>query len=248
MFRKSVHQIFAFTLIIASLNIFCMEQAVRYTPENTKFAFDFHDVVAKAHPYRVINGLFNWNMIPELNWNLPYNTAHFLYHLPGVIAGTAQLAYNRSTGEQYYDLFQRNGLERIALAVRAIANDLDVINGTIKIINELKDKGYQVDMASDIGASFLQYLETQKKFIDILSLFNNKKSVDYIHTPNPAHKPDKQFFIDYQNAYNKAHMNIIFIDDKQKNVDASEATGMIGIQFQNPEQLRNELVKRGILD
>lgn len=248
MFRKSVHQFFTFTLLISSLNAFCMEQATRYTPENTKFAFDFHDVVAKAHPNRVINGLFNWNMIPELNWNLPYDTAHFLYHFPWVAYGTAQLVYNKGTGEQYYDLFKRNGLERIALAVRTIANDLDVINGTIAIINELKDKGYQVDMASDIGTSFLHYLETQKKFTDILSLFNNKKSVDYINTANPAHKPNKQFFIEYQNAYNPARMNIIFIDDKQKNVDASETIGMIGIQFQNPEQLRNELVKRGILD
>ena len=86
------------------------------------------------------------------------------------------------------------------------------------------------------------------KIYDVLGLFNNKKSVDYIHTLNPAHKPDKQFFIDYQNAYNAAHMNVIFIDDKLKNVEASEQIGMIGIQFQNPEQLRSELVKCGILE
>lgn len=247
MLRKSVHQFFAFTLIATSANAFCMETSTRYTPENTKFAFDFHDVVAKAHPNRVINGLLNWNTVPELNWNLPYNTAQFLYRFPWIAYGTAQLVYNKGTGEQYYDLFKRNGLDRIALTVRAIANDLDVINGTVAIIKELKDKGYQVDMASDIGTSFLDYLEKQQKFANILNLFTDKKSVDYIHTPKQAHKPNKQFFIDYQNNYNAAHMNIIFIDDKQKNVSASEQTGMIGIQFQNPEQLRNELVKRGIL-
>ncbi len=247
MFRKSLYQFFAFTLILASINAFCMEQSTRYTPENTKFAFDFHDVVAKAHPNRVINGLFNWDMVPEVNWNLPYNTAQFLYYFPSVTYGTAQLIYNKGTGEQYYDLFKRNRLDRIALAVRAIANDLDVINGTVSIIEELRNKGYQVDMASDIGTSFLRHLETQSKFTNILNLFTDKKSVDYINTPNPIHKPDKQFFIDYQNAHNANHMNIIFIDDKQKNVSASEQTGMIGIHFQNPEQLRHELVKHGIL-
>ena len=127
----------------------------KFNPQNTKFAFDFHDVVVKAHPYRIINGLVNWNMVPELSWDLPYNAARMRYNFPWVAYGTAQLMYTKSTGEQYYDLFQRNGFDRIARAIITIANDLDVINGTIKIINELKDKGYQVDMASDIGQSFL---------------------------------------------------------------------------------------------
>lgn len=248
MLKKYLHQFFAIILFFGVLNALCMEQQPRYTPENTKFAFDFHDVVVKSHPNRVINGLFNWNMVPELNWDLPYDTAQFLYHLPWVAYGTAQLVYNKGTGEQYYDLYKRNHFDRIALAVRTIANDLDVINGTIAIIKELKDKGYQVDMASDIGTSFLADLESKAKFISVLDLFNYKKSVDYLSTPNPVHKPNKQFFIDYQNAYNPNKLNVIFIDDKLKNVTASESANMIGIQFQNPKQLRNELVKYGILE
>jgi FMN phosphatase YigB (HAD superfamily) len=247
MFKKYAHKFFAIILFLGVINALCMEQQPRYTPKNTKFAFDFHDVVAKAHPNRVINGLFNWNMVPELNWNLPYNTAQFLYNFPWVAYGTAQLIYNKGTGEQYYDLYKQNGFDRIALAVRSIANDLDIINGTIAIINELKDKGYQVDMASDIGTSFLADLASKEKFISVLDLFNYKKSVDYLSTPNPVHKPQKQYFLDYQDTYNPAHMKIIFIDDKLKNVSASETTGMIGIQFKTPEQLRSELVKYGIL-
>lgn len=247
MLKQSLYKFFIVTLFIASVSALCMEQPPRYTPQNTKFAFDFHDVVAKAHPNRVLNGLFNWNMVPELNWNLPYNTAVCLYNFPWVAYGTMHLVYSRSTGEQYYDLYKRNGYDRIALAVRTIANDLDAINGTIAIIKELKEKGYQVDMASDIGTSFLINLESQVKFTSILSLFTDKKSVDYINTPKPIHKPNKQFFIDYQNRYNTKHMKIIFIDDKQKNVSASEQVDMIGIHFQNPEQLRNELIQRGIL-
>jgi len=225
-----------------------MEKNRHYTPANTKFAFDFHDVVAKASPNRIVNGLVNWNMVPEITWNLPYNAARSLYNLPWVAYGTASLIYNKGNGERFYELFKRYNYDRLALAVKTIANDLDAIDGTITIIKELKEKGYQVDMASDIGTSFLKDLENQTKFSMILDLFTYKKSVDYINTPKPIHKPNKQFFLDYQNTYNPKHMNIIFVDDKQKNVSASELTGMIGIQFETPEQLRNELVKYGILD
>jgi putative hydrolase of the HAD superfamily len=247
MFKQYSAKLFAIGALAILCTTFCMEQL--HTPENTKFAFDFHDVVVKAKPNRVINGLFNRTMIPEINWNLPYNTARYLYNLPWVAYESALLIYtNEASGERYYDLFIRYHYDQLASAIKTIANDLEIIDATVAIIKELKDKGYEVDIASDIGTSFLKDLESQPKFKAILDLFNKKKSVDYIHTSPPIHKPNKQFFIDYQNAYNTTGKKIIFIDDRKRNVSTSEEVGMIGIHFQNPEQLRNELVTRGILE
>jgi 2-haloacid dehalogenase len=38
----------------------------------------------------------------------------------------------------------------------------------------------------------------------------------------------------------------IFIDDNLRNVKGAETSGMIGIHFHNPKQLKNELQKLGI--
>jgi beta-phosphoglucomutase-like phosphatase (HAD superfamily) len=244
MVKKRLFHFFITVLCALSISIISMEHDIPYTPENTKFAFDFHDVVVTAHPYRIFNGLFTWDILPEFSWD----TARCAYNLPWVAYKAIMLAYNKEAGERFYDLFKQNGFDRLALAVKRISNDVDLIEGTVAIIKELKDKGYQVDMASDIGTSFLSDLESNPKFADTLSLFTYKKSVNYLQTINPIHKPNKKFFIDYNMRYNPSHMHIIFIDDKQKNVTASKETGMIGIQFQDPAQLRAELVKRGILE
>jgi len=39
----------------------------------------------------------------------------------------------------------------------------------------------------------------------------------------------------------------VFIDDKLKNVDAAKKLGMHGILFKNPKQLRNNLIKLGLI-
>jgi 2-haloacid dehalogenase len=38
----------------------------------------------------------------------------------------------------------------------------------------------------------------------------------------------------------------VFIDDRKSNVDGAIASGMKGIHFQSPEQLKNELIKMNL--
>jgi len=230
--------------ICSILFMISIVQAEKYTPENTKFAFDLHKVIVQPSKNRIYNGLVNRNMLPEVNMQLPLTLAKVAAYLPPVSYYTAKLLYEGGTGEQYYTLFQYYDYNRLAQAVINIANDQTPISGTVNIIQELKDKGYMIDLASDIGQTFLPDL--MKKYPSTFDMIADKQTVDYINTNQPIHKPSIQYFQDYLEKYGNGK-TIIFIDDKEKNVAAAKQAGMIGIVFKDPEQLRKDLVKMGIL-
>ncbi len=60
-------------------------------------------------------------------------------------------------------------------------------------------------------------------------------------------KPDREIYLRAIDILGVDPARIVFIDDRQGNVDAALATGMHGIQFAGEEGLRKDLRKLGIL-
>lgn len=64
-----------------------MEEPPHYTPDNTKFAFDFHDVIV-TEPFSCVSDLkklLRWDLIPAFNAQLPwciYTLIIFLFCKP----------------------------------------------------------------------------------------------------------------------------------------------------------------------
>lgn len=214
-----------------------------YTPQNTQFAFDFHGVVVKAASNRISSALLSTNFIYRI---------HFNRCLPALLWAFTTLAYTGGTGEQYIKLLTQYQQPDMAQMALDIANNQQPIPKTIDIIKQIKGLGYEVNMASDIGDLVLKDFERreQDKPIQeqILPLFVHKHHVNYLETDAPIHKPDPAYYAAYLQQYNQnLKPYVIFIDDKLKNVVGARNAGMIGILFTSAAQLKEQLVKMGIL-
>jgi len=213
-----------------------------YTPDNTQFAFDFHDVVVQHNNSRISRGVLSKNFVSAIRFNR---------YLPGLFLALASAAYNDlkgGTGEMYIKILQDYQQPEIAQLVLDIANDLQPIEDTVAIIKELKSLGYEINIASDIGTSVLHNLHSKPAYQALLSLFDHEKSVDYINAiGKPIKKPQLAYFASYLQRFQDGKEYVIFIDDKEKNVIGARQAGMIGITFKNPQQLRDVLVRMGIL-
>jgi beta-phosphoglucomutase-like phosphatase (HAD superfamily) len=230
-------------LIIATCMQSTLSMDTTYTPQNTQFAFDFHDVVVKPAANRISQGLFNRNFLYSIHLNR---------YLPALVWSIALLSYHGGTGEQYIKLLQDYQQPTVAQLALDIANNQLPIPGTVAIIKQLKALGYEVNMASDIGALALKDFgkkELGKPEQDqILPLFIHKHHVNYIEAFKPIKKPNPAYFAAYQQQYNPSHKpHVIFIDDKLKNVTGAREAGMISILFTSAAQLEEQLIKMGIL-
>jgi len=212
-----------------------------YTPQNTQFAFDFHDVVVARNMDRIRKAIFSSNFVSRIRINR---------YLPGLIWALATNAYTDfkgGTGEMYIKVLQDYEQPELAQFALDVANDVHPIAGTIAIIQKLKNLGYEVNMASDIGTMVLEDLKKRAQYKAMFALFTHEKSVDYLTIKGrPIKKPQLAYFKDYLERFQDNKQYIIFIDDKEKNVIGAREAGMIGITFTSPEQLHTELVKMGI--
>lgn len=243
MTMQQISYLFLCLFITVLLNTTCMEHPKEFNPQNTKFAFDFHEVIV-TEPFASLSDckkFFRWDMIPILNRYLP----HCIYEL------LVCFLYE-PTSEKLKNICLKYKQEKLISCIMDIGNSFVPIDGTIHIMKELKKEGYELDLASNINVLFLNELQKNDKYSDIqrtLALFTNKKAVDQlaIYSNTSICKPNILYFTAYQKEYNTDEKQVIFIDDRLKNIKAAETTGMIGIHFQNPTQLRDELVTRGIL-
>jgi putative hydrolase of the HAD superfamily len=106
----------------------------------------------------------------------------------------------------------------------------------IQVVRDLNSK-YNLVMLSDNDEVTVENLEKYHK--DMLSLFSRK----YFSHELKMRKPNLDFFRYVLKDLNLKGSECVFIDDKQKNVDAAIEVGMKGILFTNVEQLKKELVR-----
>lgn len=207
------------------------------TPENTIIAFDLHDVIVNYDYIKIIKTFFKSKgklklIIIMLN--------------PYIWWSTLQLAYNNGIAEQFIiGLGQKHKslTPYIPLGI-AIANCQKTNPHMLQMLKELKKRGYTLHLFSNIGTKIFQDLKQQKP--SLVQYF------DKVILPSQENgyrrKPHHNAFINYleQNKDNK-NTQILFIDDKTKNIKKAHSYGIIGILFQSEPQLRELFTKLGIL-
>ncbi len=77
---------------------------------------------------------------------------------------------------------------------------------------------------------------------EMLSLFSHT----YFSNEMDSRKPEKKMFLDAIADAKITPEKCVFIDDKQKNVDAGNSCGLKGIKFENIKQLKEEFATLGI--
>lgn len=115
-----------------------------------------------------------------------------------------------------------------------------IFDGTVAILRELQARGpvYAITNFST------------EKFAHAKSLWPFLASFDGCIVSGECRllKPDRAIFDLLCRTYDLDPARCLFIDDVQKNVDGARAAGMQAVRFEGPEQLRAELIARGMLD
>ena len=108
----------------------------------------------------------------------------------------------------------------------------------LQIAKKVKQAGYRVHLLSNQMAFRTKYIRSHND----LTFFDNL----FFSNEVGLMKPQKEF---YQYALKKIGAkpeNCLFIDDKEKNVEAAKKLGINSFQFKNKEQMLKQLKRYGI--
>lgn len=205
-------------------------------PQNTIIAFDLHGVLFLA----------DYKSIAKHFWNGKNKIKLCIILLnPLIWIDVIKLRLKKSVAEQYIIGLAKkyNSLKPYVPLGIQIANSQRPIAQTIEIVKKLKEKGYSLALFSNIGAEIFQDL--RQKFPDIFTHF------DILSLPSEQNgyirKPFKKAFINFISSCKKQKKQIIFVDDKKKNIATAQSNNILGIHFRSPHQLQRKLEDLGIL-
>ena len=116
------------------------------------------------------------------------------------------------------------------------------IIGTVQILNEIKQNKKQglYALTNWSAETFPRALE----LFDFLHWFDGR----VVSGEEKTRKPFKEIYEIVLNRFNLDSSTTLFIDDNLRNINAAKELGIITIHFQSPEQLRNELIRKNILN
>lgn len=111
----------------------------------------------------------------------------------------------------------------------------------LDILKKLKKKDIKLVACSNSSRRMLDIWDSKYNFF---KYFDDTILAEDIR----ANKPEHEMFMEIINRNNSVlPQNILFVDDKEINVLAGEAEGLIGLRFINPEKFSTSLEKLGIL-
>ncbi len=203
--------------------------------KTTVFAFDLHGVVFKR----------DYPQMVKILWKTPHKFKLFIALCnPLFWFDALKLLYNNGVAEQFIvSLAQQHQrlLPFVPLGI-TIANTQKPVPAVVNLLKKLKSNGYQLHIFSNIGALCLTDLQPHHS--EIFALFSSitipSQENGYIR------KPSNQAFANFFTNSGATPHNVIFIDDSRSNIRAAQQHGITGIYFKSAQQLRTELVTRGL--
>lgn len=216
------------------------------SPDAFVLAFDMHHTLVKPNVKNMIGVALKTGglKMAKLFALLPFDSIRYLATGTGSQAKLIHELYKlgfSSTGEAYRNLINQYDPELWKTAEK-MATSMTALAGIQELLQELKSLGYTLRVATN--GSTWELNGIRQKMPQIFKHFEkDAQTVD--NTPVTPKKPDVAYFTDYLKKFDIGK-KVIFIDDKQENVDASIKTGMIGIVFTGAQNLREDLIKLGI--
>ena len=114
------------------------------------------------------------------------------------------------------------------------------ISGSVEILSYLRaDKKYQLLALTNWSA---ETFPIARKKYDFLSWFDGI----VMSGEEKTRKPFRNFYEIMLNRYKLIPETCLFIDDNLRNIEGAAQLGIEGIHFTGPDELKNELKKRGI--
>lgn len=114
-------------------------------------------------------------------------------------------------------------------------NTMTPVPGMSRLIRELKQKGYQLYLLSNISIGFAQTYHSVPWIRSLLDQFDGLVLSGTIKMA----KPDREIFEYVLNTYSLKAEECLFVDDYQENIDGAEKLGICGYRFDgNAEELK----------
>jgi len=215
--------------------IFCNAQRAPITPENTIFAFDFHDVISYGWP--------TLGTSLRIIWGSPYRST-ILKYSPTLLYTLFSMRRQMSVAEQGFQkiITLYPELEPCRTTFLEVANAQRPNKKTQAIMKELHDKGFKLYLFSNIGeVTFADLQERHPELLNYLDGFCIVKAPDY------NAKPDPRMYQQFKDQFNPdGSKQIVFVDDRLKNIKAGCNAGMISILFEDADKLYRDLTTLGI--
>ena len=120
-----------------------------------------------------------------------------------------------------------------------VLGTMDLISGTIALMDELKENGYRLFALSDNVHEIVVYLKSEYDF------WSHFEGV-VISAEVALLKPDPQIYTHLLDQFNLKAEETVFMDDMPKNVDGAQSVGMAAIQFSTVAEAKRELVNLGL--
>ncbi len=191
--------------------------------------FDFGGVIAQANTTKMADFLMN-------SFNIKKD------ELSNALRDMQSFVSNGGSEKQFWEQYAiskkvtlpNNWFEQFTLIIKESINE---IPESIAIVKTLQNQGYQTAMLSDVT----QYQAEIIRKMGYYDLFN-PVLLSYaigVKKPNP-----EAFKILLRKLELEASC-ILFIDDRNENVEAARKLGIDSIQFISPQQLKEELERRG---
>lgn len=194
------------------------------------FAFDLHDVVFKT----------DWQARWQELKAVPYSLDLILTLLnPFFLYDVINLIITVDTYEEIIETLSNKypTVTKYQESILALINTQAPIEGTVKIIKDLKAQGFRLYVFSNIGkASFLRLKEL---YPEIFALFHGYTYAE--PDDNWIKKPHKEAYEKFLHAFNLQRHHVIFIDDKQINIEGAQKVGINGIHFTSATELEHTL-------
>jgi len=114
------------------------------------------------------------------------------------------------------------------------------IDGTVELLQKLKEKGYGVYGLSNWSAETFPIIRREYEFMNLLDDIVISGEINMV-------KPEPEIFEYFLKKIGRTADECLFIDDSEANIIAAKKFGFDTVRFKSPEQLKLELETRQLL-
>jgi HAD superfamily hydrolase (TIGR01509 family) len=114
------------------------------------------------------------------------------------------------------------------------------IAGSVEILRELKQAGFELHALTNWSVEKFPIARERYDFLGWFESILVSGAVGLI-------KPDPRIFRLLLESIGRSAADCVYVDDNPTNVAAALAVGFDAVQFRDPERLRQDLVRRGVL-
>jgi epoxide hydrolase-like predicted phosphatase len=147
------------------------------------------------------------------------------------------------TNEEAIEIFSERYKGRetyIAEIMKDWHNLLMPIEGTVKLLEQLKQKGYKIILLSNFHLKAFEIIYERYPFFKLADEMVISARINLI-------KPYREIYEHLLSSLNLKAEECLFIDDTLANIEGAEKLGINSILFENPKQLETDLKKLNLI-